>query len=171
MKKKYNLALTPVLKSKKFIEVAQKFSDVSDKYLLEENSFPHVTLYQFEAEEKEIDGIWQEVIDVWKQKPIDLELGEFSYITFDNDIYWISLLPRNSEVLHTMHALIAEILRLPTKKSYDPHLTLVNTKNNHYQSEIERIAKAFTPIADTFKLSLGRSDEIGQVIEIIFQSY
>lgn len=83
MEKKYNLALMPILKSNEFIEVAQKFSGVSDKYLLGKNSFPHVTLYQFEAEEKEIDGIWQKVTDVWRQKPIDLELGEFSYITFD----------------------------------------------------------------------------------------
>lgn len=67
-----------------------------------------------------------------------------------------------------MHALIADILRLPTKKSYDPHVTLVNIKNNHYQSEIEKIAKTFMPIVDTFKLSLGKSDEIGQFVEIIF---
>lgn len=159
----------PILKSKEFVDTAQKFANISDKYLLGKNSYPHVTLYQFEAEENELNTIWKTVVDFWNQKSIDLELAEFSYITFDNNTYWISLLPKNSDILYTMHALIANILKLPVKKNYDPHLTLVNTKNNHHQSEIKKITDTFTPIIDTFKLSLGKSDEIGQFIEILYQ--
>lgn len=168
MKNKYNLALVPMSKSGEFIDVAHKLLSISGNYLLGKNSLPHVTLYQFDAEDNEIAAIWSKICEMWHGKSIDLELAEFSYITFDNDTYWISLLPKNSEVLHKMHLLIADILKLPSKKNYDPHLTLINTKNNRLQDEIKRIEKSFVPITDVFRLSLGRSDEVGQFTEIIY---
>lgn len=168
MKNKYNLALVPMSKPSEFIDVAQKLLSISGNYLLGKNSLPHVTLCQFDADDSEIAAIWTKVCDMWHGKSIDIELAEFSYITFDNDTYWISLLPKNSETLHKMHISAAEILKLPAKKTYDPHLTLLNTKNNHCQSEIENIEKYFVSIKDTFKLSLGRSDEVGQFTEIIY---
>jgi len=169
MKRKYNLALIPLSKSKEFVDVAEKFSNIADKYLLGNNSHPHITLYQFEADENQIDNIWRKACDEWNHKLINLELATFSYITFDKDTYWISLLPKDSDILHEMHSIIAGILQLPTKQNYDPHLTLINTKNAVQKDEIEHLSKSFIPIVDSFKLAVGKSDNIGQFIDVIYR--
>lgn len=166
MLKKYNLALMPISKSNEVVSFAKKFSDLADQYLLGESSLPHVTIYQFEVEEKEIDGIWSRVSEIWKESPIDLEFKKFSCITFDNSTYWVSLLPNNCEKLYEMHALIADIINLPIKKTFDPHLTLISTKNKEYEKEVERLSSSYMPISDKFVLSLGMADEIGQLIEV-----
>ncbi len=168
MKKKYNLALVPLKKSNEFVKLASKFSSISEKYLLGNNSYPHVTLYQFEENEELINNIWQKVCEQWQYSSIILHLNTFSYITFDQNIYWISLLPSNSEVLHEMHALIANILLLPIKQNYDPHLTLISTKNAYYYDEIDKLSNNLKFTIDEFQLVLGKSDDIGQLTEIIF---
>lgn len=50
MPKKYNLALIPVSKGVEAVRFAKKFAGLADKYLLGDNSLPHVTIYQFEYE-------------------------------------------------------------------------------------------------------------------------
>lgn len=167
MKKKYNLALVPTSKSEEFITLSQKFSNISDKYLLGNNSLSHVTLYQFEADEKEIRNIWKRTCEIWEEKSINLEFSKFSCITFDDKIYWVSLLPNNCDVLHKMHRVITEVIKLPIKKIFDPHLTLVSTKNKDYQKEAVKLSPSYTPITDIFILALGKTDEIGQFTEII----
>src|SRR3990167_8909696 len=112
MKNKYNLALIPVSKSDETIELAKKFSTIADEYLLGDRSLPHVTLYQFQAEEKEINHIWEQVCDIWEERSFALTFSKFSCVTFDNNIFWISLLPDNCDALHKMHSHIANTLRL-----------------------------------------------------------
>lgn len=169
MKNKYNLALIPLdtSKSNQAITFAQKFTGLADKYLLGEKSHPHVTLYQFEADENEIDSIWERVRKAWQEKPINLEFKEFSCLTFDNQVHWISLLPSNCDVLHKMHRQIADLIKLPTKKSFDPHMTLISTKNTEYKKEVDEASKLYTPIVDAFVLALGKSDEVGQLTDLI----
>src|SRR5690348_12158037 len=143
MKRKYNFALIPQTKSDEVVSIARKFSAISDKYLLGENSNPHVTLYQFELEENEEDSIWARVSEAWKEKPLTLAFNKMSCITFDNVIYWVSLLPDQIAILHKMHSNVAGMIALPVKKSFDPHMTLINSKNKDYEnrSEERRVGK------------------------------
>lgn len=165
----YNLALIPISKSDEVIKCANQFSKFADNYLLGKDSLPHITLYQFEADEKEIEDIWKRVKSNWKEKPIELEFKEFSCLSFDGVIFWASLLPNHCEKLHEMHQLIAQVLDKPIKKNFDPHMTLFNTKNKAYENDVDVIKKSYIPISDTFVLSLGRSDDVGQLAKIIFQ--
>jgi 2'-5' RNA ligase len=167
MKKKYNLALTPISKDEEFINLSQEFSGIADKYLLGKNSMPHITLYQFEIEEEEIEHVWEKVSKEWEEKPINLQLSQFSCISFDNTIFWVSLLPNSTDILHEMHGKIATLLNLPIKKSFDPHLTLINTKNKDYEKEAAKLSGSYVPITDAFMLTLGKCDPIGQLTEII----
>ncbi len=169
MKNKYNLALTPISKKEEFIKLSQQFSNIADKYSLGNNSLPHVTLYQFEADEKEIENIWKQTCEIWEEKPINLEFSKFSCITFDNATYWVSLLPNNYDTLHKMHSIIANIIKLPIKKNFDPHVTLISTKNKDYEKKADEISQSYTPITDTFVLTIGKSDTVDQLTEIIHQ--
>lgn len=170
MVKKYNIALLPLLKNNAFIYLANEFSLVADKYILGNNSLSHVTLYQFESMENNIENIWCKVSGQWNKQHISLKFAKFSYVTFDKKIYWISLLPEEQNILHHMHKLVANILQLPPKIHYDPHLTLINTKNANYQEKLDIISKSFIPIIDSFCLALGESDEIGQFIKVIYDN-
>lgn len=167
MARKYNLALVPLSKNYEITAIAQKLSCIADQYLLGVNSLSHLTLYQFEAEEKTIADIWQRVCNQWKEKPINLALNELSHITFDDSIYWISFLPTNRDILFNMHCKIASILELPIKKTFDPHVTLINTKNNE-RKKIIKFLEEYKPVMDIFILALGESDHIGQLTGILY---
>lgn len=167
MAKKYNLALIPISKGNEAITLANKLSHIADKYLLGERSFPHVTLHQFQADEKDIDIIWKKVCEEWQQKSINLEFNKFSCVTFDSNIFWVSLLPVDCDVLHRMHGFIANFLSLPVKKTFDPHMTLINTKDREYEKEVAKLSSFYEPIKDNFVLCLGISDDIGQLTEVI----
>jgi 2'-5' RNA ligase len=166
---KYNLALIPASKSDEAISLAKKFSDIADEYLLGDKSFPHVTLYQFQAEEKEIEHIWEQVCGIWEEQLLFLTFNKFSCMTFDDNIFWISLLPDNRDVLLEMHGYIANILGLPIKKTFDPHMTLISTKNKEYEKEAVLVSDSYKPITDKFMLALGVLDNIGQVTNIIYR--
>ena len=169
MTKKYNLALIPISKTNEIVTLARKFVDIADKYLLGDKSLPHVTLYQFHAEEKEIAEIWKQVCKGWEAKPIDLAFNKFSCITSDNTIFLVSLLPNNHEILHKMHGFIANILQLPIKKTFDPHMSLMSTKKQDYEQEVAKLSDSYKPIVDKFILMLGVSDNIGQLTNIIYR--
>lgn len=49
------------------------------------------------------------------------------------------------------------------------HLTLINTKNREYEKEAASVSASYTQIKDTFMLSLGESDDIGQLINILYR--
>lgn len=169
MKRKYNLALIPQMKGNEVVSFAHMFSSIADKYLLGENSNPHVTLYQFEIEEKEVGDVWARISDEWEEKPIALEFNKFSCITFDNTTYWVSLLPDQNAALHKMHSKIAHMVGLPIKASFDPHMTLISSKNKGYEKEVQKLSPLYHTIADTFVLCLGRSDDVGQLTEILYR--
>lgn len=170
MQFRYNLALTPRDKRKanSIIKLAQKFSTIADRYVLGNHSLPHVTLYQFDADENDILAIWKTALRSLEEKSFYLKFNEFSCLTFDNKLYWVSLLPHNSQLLHEMHVEVAALLGLPVKQKFDPHMTLIRTVNQSYKIEVDKIAKMYTPISDWFDLSLGRSDDIGQFIELVY---
>ncbi len=53
---------------------------------------------------------------------------------------------------------------------YDPHMTLINTREPDCADLIAEQKKRFQPLTDAFLLSIGRCDEIGQVTEILQQA-
>jgi len=166
-KRKYNLALIPQTKVNEVICLARQFSGIADQYLLGENSNPHVTLYQFKVEEKDINDIWTRVSKQWEVKPIKLEFNKLSCTTFDDLTYWVSLLPNQRAILHKMHHNMADRIGLPVIKSFDPHMTLINSKNKDSEKEVQKLSPFYHTITDTFVLCLGRSDRVGQLTKII----
>lgn len=167
--KKYNLALTPISKSKVIIALAKKISVIADQYILGKHSHPHVTLYQFQAEEEKIEMLWKKVCSIWQQKTILLTFHNISYTTSDHEIFWTALLPDHEDELYKMHEVIATILQLPIKKTFSPHMTLVNSKSKEYTNAVDSLlTDSYTPITDQFVLSLGISDQIGQLTKIIY---
>lgn len=163
MNQRYNLALLPLTKTDELIRLASTFAESADTYLLGSNSLPHITLCHFMAPVMEIERIWQEAESCHANK-LELDLFEVSYLTKDGK-NWISLLPEQREMLTKLHYLIANVIKLPLNRSYadyDPHLTLLNTKNK-VTPEISGL-----PISDTFILSLGTCDNFGQFTSIIY---
>jgi len=171
MKEKYNIALLPLNHSDKIIKYAEIFSNISDQYFLGKNSLPHLTLCQFRATSDEAEKIWRQVYESLEKKSISLFfIEEISCITFDNQVFWISLLPEPNEELTKLHLQVANIVQHPLNKSYkqyDPHITLVNTQSNEYPQLVNQLKIAYTSFEDIFAIALGKSDEIGQFLEII----
>lgn len=169
MLRKYNIALLPTSKNQEIVNCSSFFSSISDQYQLGENSLPHVTLCQFQANESTVRDLWDRVCDALTGHIISLELKDFSCISFDHKIFWISLMPDQRTLLNDMHSVVAEIVNSPAKKSYDPHLTLINTKDNEYEKMADKLIKKYSPISDDFVLSIGECDEIGQFTKLLYQ--
>lgn len=163
----FNIALVPRVISLKVIEYARYFSSISDGYLLGEASLPHVTLYQFKGNEDELARIVSELEAVDIRRSLVLRFEEFSCITFDHEVYWASLMPDKVHELTEMHGLIANLINHPVKKNYDPHMTLMSTRDRDYELVVDSLRLDYTPLCDEFILSIGRSDEIGQYLELI----
>jgi len=171
MKNLYNFALIPAKEKNSIIKCAHYLSAITDEYILGEHSLPHVTIYQFEANELDIGTIWEEACNKLTQKSVELTFQKFNCITFDQKIFWTSLLPNNIDVLMKMHVIITEIIKQPAKLNYDPHMTLINTKNAKYENLVNQLFATYSPIKDTFILALGKSDKIGQFTEVIFSCH
>lgn len=167
MKSKYNIALIPTKFSNKIIELANELKDIADRYVLGTKSLPHVTIYQFDANEENIDKIWSSVLRSLDQTSIHLVFEKFSCITFDNKTFWASLLPSNLDFLMDMHSKVATAINLPVKTNYDPHMTLINSINKDYEKFVNDLSASYKTVEDTFVLSLGKSDAIGQYTEVI----
>jgi hypothetical protein len=155
MTRKYNIALIPKSNNDAIVKCAQKFSTTSDQYQLGSHALPHVTLCQFEADENEID--------------ISLEFKNFSYITFNNTIFWISLIPDQRSVLDKMHQTVSNAINLTINKFYDPHMTLISTTDTEYKKKAGDVTKSYDSITDIFILSMGECDAIGQFTKLIYR--
>jgi len=129
---------------------------------------PHVTLYQFHANESDVESIWEMACNELDQLSIKLTFKKFSCITFDQITFWASLLPDNGDALMKMHSAIAGIVNQPIKANFDPHMTLISTKDPSYEHFVNELAKKYVPIQDVFTLALGKSDNIGQLTEVIY---
>lgn len=166
MIQKYNIALVPTTINESIIKMASVYSSFAHQYLLGLQSMPHVTLYQFKKDIEHIHEIWQAVVSTCFSS-IYLSFQTLSFTTSDQKIYWLSLLPDQVELLEKMHYQIAGILQLPPKK-YEPHMTLFNTlKNNPKKINLESFDLEKS-IQDEFILILGKSDENGQLTDIVY---
>lgn len=168
MKNKYNLVLLPVAGCDAAVQYANCLASIADRYLLGTHSLPHVTLYQFEAEARELDDIWLRAERALGGASIELTFEQISWKTFGNDIFWVALLPNHRRELEAMHRVAADALHLPMKPAYDPHMTLINTKDVSREKWVrEVLSHAYTPINAHFSLALGHSDDVGQFTSVI----
>lgn len=169
MKKKYNIAYLPLTQRNKLIELANKFSHLSAGYLLGERSIPHLTVCQFLADQRKIDLIWYEVNEAIKEKVIALSFSEFSYL-YIHEVYWIALRPEVKEQLFAVRKIVEGIIQNPLGRrpeGYDPHLTLINTRDANCGELIGEVAKEYGQIKDKFVLVLGECDNLGQVTRLL----
>lgn len=170
MKNRYNIALLPDSQSDQITLYAHSFSALSHSYLLGQYSLPHVTLCQFLAEKEEALHTWNQVIHALKNPQLSLSFEELSSISFDNCLFWISLLPKETPCLIQMHTEVIRFIQHPVSRigqAYDPHMTLCNTQDHHYPAAIARLKKMYQPISDRFTLALGETDQAGQFLKVI----
>lgn len=167
--KKYNLALRPLTIHHEVTKLAQQFSGIADHYLLGSHSLAHITLYQFRIDEKEILPLWKNIITAWDPTPISLTLTQWEHSTYQGEMYWISLIPDHTERLHQLHQRIAQQLAKSPKQSFDPHMTLCNTKIPAPNEDVTTRLAHYTPLTDQFVLTLGACDPIGQLTDVIYQ--
>lgn len=122
----------------KYIQAAQKlFSSASDKYLLSEHSLPHITLCQFDCEEKDATAIWDELTDL-KMHSYSVRFNGFSFIKgldVHRDFYWAELsIARDEEIMkiyRTTDAIIHShgfTCLNEQGDGYRPHLTLARIR-------------------------------------------
>lgn len=170
---RYNIALLPKTKSQEFINLAAPLSTQAD-YLLGPNSYPHITLAQFNVEnDYNLDAIWQEVVKIQNESGIERRNIYFNqvYAKVDGNYVWLGLLIKNNVVCQQLHEKIATALQQmnitclnASFDQYMPHLTLARTTDL-------AISDSFTAMNvnynNLFYLALGVSDEKGQLIKII----
>jgi 2'-5' RNA ligase len=170
MKSRYNIGLIPATESDQIIAFAKNFSTIADKYLLGEKSIPHVTICQFVAEESHLANIWEDVCKSLERLSVELTFEKFSCVTAGNS-FWVSLLPDDCETLNVMQNTVKKLVKNPVKNTfdyYDPHMTLIDTKEEKYEDTVKKLSASYIPIKDTFVVSLGKSDDLGQLTEVIF---
>lgn len=167
MIKKFNIALLPLTKCIYFTSFSQKFSMHNIVYQLGPHSLPHVTLGQFYATEIQLEEFWSNICIKINFDYICLNFSRFSCKTFDDKQFWISLIPNNLMLLKKLHSKILPFIDNPNIKIFDPHLTLIGTLDKAYKEKGQIPINSFHPISDTFDLSIGECDRIGQYTKTI----
>lgn len=166
MFKKYNIAFVPE-NLNQFCELAQFYPEPYN-YYLGKNSIPHITITQFFHSPENIIDIWKKISNTVNQKKIQLIFSEFSNISFDNEIFWFSLIPNQRDFLKEIHKVIFEVTGSIRNDEYDPHLTLFNYLVNARNLPAQVYNKDIM-IQDNFNLVLGECDSIGQIIKRIMR--
>jgi 2'-5' RNA ligase len=166
---RYILALVPSKKcALSFIQVAQSmFTPLNDGYLLnEENSLPHITVCAFECDESEkIEKLCEDLqnckIDTCPVRILGLMLKKGKHPPYH---YSVNLSIARDDPILQLHYKIRSILIAhqitpvnPSMELYQPHLL---------DSTIDDLISM--PIED-FHLTLGRSDAIGQYLQILYE--
>ena len=170
MKKKFNLALVPKTLSTQIIQLSQQLAFMADTYQLGAESLPHITLCQFYAEPKRSKEIWQAAKQQLQPQELKLTFLRVSCDHIGKKLYWISLMPDSQEELICLQQVAASIVGKETKNKYDPHMTLINSRDAQYEVKAGSFIQTYQPITDQFTLVMGASDEVGQFKKILFRS-
>jgi hypothetical protein len=133
-------------------------------YCLSDNSLPHVTVCQFYYDDNQIMNLWAEINSLPIQNSCELHFKTLSTISFDNSIYWFSLIPNENGFLQNMFNILSQKVENIRKDDYDPHLTLFNflPETLHFNELLQNI-----DICDHFNLILGECDKVGQLTKIL----
>lgn len=180
---RFVLALLP---SKKcmlpFIQVAQSiFAPLNDGYLLnEENSLPHITICAFECDDLEkIEKLCEELrnseIGPCRVRILGLMLKKGKNPPYH---YSVGLSIARDDPILQLHYKIRSLLMAnqivpvnPSMELYQPHLTLAGiawtpSTNVILESKIDDLVSMPT---EEFHLVLGKSDEIGQFLQVVYE--
>ncbi|MDP1604314.1 MAG: hypothetical protein Q8M03_13730 [Legionella sp.] len=166
--KRYNLALISLNNDLYTSLIAGKEKN-SFGYCIGETSIPHITVCQFVCNSSHIESVWNIIRNKFENTMLNITFRLYSNITFDNRIYWLSLTPQEREALQNIFDIVSNHVESLRSDTYDPHLTLLNYQKNNLYINKEELENGVI-ISDDFYLSLGESDEIGQLTKIIFQS-
>ena len=169
MIKKYNIAFIPQSKNNDIVKLISKFNVNFGEYKLGKNSNSHVTLLHFYMDENKIERAWFNIRSLFSTAEVTLSFYNYSYLTFDERIFWISLLPDKKNFLNKMHLEICDFLQIKHRPIFDPHMTLFCTDQKIHEGMLLELTTHQALITDNFILSLGESDDIGQLTKIIFQ--
>lgn len=170
---KFNIAFVPNKISRDVIALAQRFQTIAHTYCLGQNSIPHVTLLRFIADEHQIDELWNHSLQLLKPHRIQLSFPTISCMDSTKHA-WISLLPDQRDTLTDMHQSLLSFIKHPLLKAagyYDPHMTLCNTQALDYRDITAELLQDYATLSDEFTLILGKSDDAGQLTEILHQSW
>lgn len=175
-KRRFNIAYIPTANQTRFIELAKEQARIAQAatYCLGPSSLPHVSLCHFMAEEHHIPKIWAE-IGALKLSMLNLRFESIRDKSYSDDspyggLSWISLMPNHLQELADVHLKIAKIIKHPLNhayQDYDPHLTLLNSKNKAACLLLSGASIA-PPIEDDFILALGTIDAVGQLTKILY---
>lgn len=167
MMKRYNIALLPLTQQRTIIELSHQLAPIAAQYQLGDSSLPHLTLYQFEYSDTELATLWDSILIKNRNMVFPIYLDKLSCLTIGNH-NWVSLLPHARDELDSLHVMIANILNLPVKSSFDPHVTLINSIVNDFEDRAHQLLPHTITIQDDFKLALGECDPIGQFTRLLF---
>ncbi len=177
------LALLPSKKcALPFIQVAQSiFAPLNDGYLLnEDNSLPHITVCAFECDDsKKIEKLCEDLRDC-KVDPCSIRILGLMLKKGKNPPYHYSInlsIAREEPILqlhYKIRSLLIENQIMPINPSmelYQPHITLAGIAWKPSTSVIldSRIDDLISMPIEEFHLTLGKSDAIGQCLEILYE--
>lgn len=169
----FNLALIPKNKKQDFIALAQNFIkdyNLRADYLLDDTSYPHITLTQFRVKDDfRFDVLLNEIKQI-KEKEFKIQLQNIHYKLQSHHI-WIQMALLNPTICYPLHAKLVAILQAQeitcinkNLKHYNPHLTLARVQTINLP-DLDLISAI--NIEDDFQLAFAKGDDIGQVKEII----
>ncbi len=174
---KYNLAL--LCKSRihadALIHLSKKLRDaIPSIYVLGENSYPHVTICQFEAEETNIDSIWKSVLPIEPHFKVNPVRYYWSPKIVGNGFYYTGLEVLCSDDLYVFHKKVISALN-PVEATnvighqFFPHFTLGCC-------QLGDVPPDFLPLNDDIwtqdievKLALGESGPEYQFKKILYE--
>lgn len=150
-------------------EARHHFSLIADKYILGPQSIPHITLCQFYADLEIYPTVWQEVINLGNcPQP---EFTGFSFIKDHQNpnLWWAEIsVSRKSELVNFQNK-VTHILKKneidclnDINDLYRPHLTLARIDKLEINSLDAQLLQS-----ETFMLSIGVSDEVGQFTQML----
>lgn len=170
----YNIALL-ALNPRPYCNVANElFADMSQGYILSENSHPHITLGQFMSDEpKSVEAIWEQIrlFDFKDLQPKFLGINFQKGAGEHEGFYWAQIVVEREKSIMDMHLTVLNTLsgneiKCITDNSdlYKPHVTLarilLNSPISLWPSHI------LNPTG--FKITLGISDENGQYLKMLY---
>jgi len=169
-----NIALLPKNKSQAFVDLSTSFS-ISSDYTLGNDSHPHITLTQFTVpDDYDIDELWEAVKSHLPTTELSIKLDKFSIFESAEHV-WVSLLIKPDPVCNNLREQLFYFLKergitcsSTSLEKYDPHLTLARKAKLSLLDQVKTRNEVHEE--DTFLLSLGKSDEIGQFVEVIKRS-
>lgn len=172
----YNLALVPESDSfsRVLVELARvNLTEQASGYMLGEQAIPHVTICQFQAQDKQVDALWNSL-----SAEDSSALQAFMPLVFSHiyikpgknqhlDKYWVGLAVQWHTAIFTLQnwatcqLAAANIESLTLSHNYFPHLTLARCKPDVPITLHTLPAPDFFAAQQTFVPTIGLSDAMG----------